>query len=161
MNTFIVRAAEGAQKSLRNWEGEKCLFFQNTFILDMWFYCQPFPNPCFCCLFSDACCACCLQNRCHWAELERQTDDERHTHTHVKQTLILHIHRNLPITLCIMAYLICGNWGSSDEGRDGGLCNHAVGGNAVRRGVEPEKGRRLKAKPGESEGNGVKRREKW
>lgn len=34
-------------------------------------------------------------------------------------------------------YLICGNWGSSDEGRDGGLCNHAVGGDAVRRGVEP------------------------
>lgn len=41
---------------------------------------------------------------------------------------------------CIIAYLICGNWGSSDEGRDGGLCNHAVGGDAVRRGVEPEMG---------------------
>lgn len=38
-----------------------------------------------------------------------------------------------------MHYLICGNWGSSDEGRDGGLCNHTVGGDAVRRGVEPEK----------------------
>lgn len=34
-------------------------------------------------------------------------------------------------------HLICGDWGSSDEGRDGGLCNHAVGGDAVRRGVEP------------------------
>lgn len=39
---------------------------------------------------------------------------------------------------CIMAHLICGNGGSSDEGRDGGLCDHAVGGDAVRRGVEPE-----------------------
>lgn len=37
-----------------------------------------------------------------------------------------------------MAHLICGNGGSSDEGRDGGLCDHAVGGDAVRRGVEPE-----------------------
>lgn len=50
------------------------------------------------------------------------------------------------------AYLICGNWGSSDEGRDGGLCNHAVGGDAVRRGVEPGRGtRRLKTGMGEAE----------
>lgn len=49
---------------------------------------------------------------------------------------------NLPIMQCIMAHLICGNGRSSDEGRDGGLCNHAVGGDAVRRGVEPEKGER-------------------
>lgn len=42
-----------------------------------------------------------------------------------------------------MAHLICGNGGSSDEGCDGGLCDHAVGGDAVRRGVEPEpKGKR-------------------
>lgn len=47
---------------------------------------------------------------------------------------------NLPIMQGIMAHLICGNWGSSDEGRDGGLCDHAVGGDAVRWGVEPEKG---------------------
>lgn len=26
MNTFVALAAEGAQKSLRSWEGEKCLF---------------------------------------------------------------------------------------------------------------------------------------
>lgn len=64
------------------------------------------------------------------------------THTHYKQTVLLHMHSNLAMLQCIMAYLICGNGGSSDEGRDGGLCNHAVGGNAVRRGVEPERGRR-------------------
>ncbi|TNN46121.1 hypothetical protein EYF80_043667 [Liparis tanakae] len=39
-----------------------------------------------------------------------------------------------------MPHLICGNGGSSDEGRDGGLCDHAVGSDAVRRGVEPEEG---------------------
>lgn len=39
---------------------------------------------------------------------------------------------------CVLrAHLICGNGGSSDEGCDGGLCDHAVGGDAVRRGVEP------------------------
>lgn len=54
--------------------------------------------------------------------------------------------------LCIMAHLICGNGGSSDEGRDGGLCNHAVGGDAVRRGVEPEKGQRRREKEGKKEG---------
>lgn len=48
---------------------------------------------------------------------------------------------NLPVQ-CITAHLICGNRGSSDEGRDGGLCNHAVGGDAVRRGVEPEERQR-------------------
>lgn len=48
----------------------------------------------------------------------------RHTHTH---------------TMCT-AHLICGNGGSSDEGRDGGLCDHAVGGDAVRRRVESERG---------------------
>lgn len=42
--------------------------------------------------------------------------------------------------LAFQPYLICGNGGSSDEGRDGGLCNHAVGGDTVRRGVEPDKG---------------------
>lgn len=31
-------AADGAQKRSRNWEGEKCLFYQNTFILDELFY---------------------------------------------------------------------------------------------------------------------------
>jgi len=48
----------------------------------------------------------------------------------------------LPIMQCIMPHLICGNGGSSDEGRDGGLCDHAVGSDAVRRGVEPEEGDR-------------------
>lgn len=52
-----------------------------------------------------------------------------HTHTHKCAQCLVHL-----------AYLICGNGGSSDEGRDGGLCNHAVGGDAVRRGVEPDKG---------------------
>lgn len=41
-----------------------------------------------------------------------------------------------PTMQCTGAYLICGNGGSSDEGRDGGLCDHSVGGDAVRRGVE-------------------------
>lgn len=58
---------------------------------------------------------------------------------------------------CIMAYLICGNWGSSDEGRDGGLCNHAVGGDAVRRGVEPEMGQ-IEEEAGGERGEGGKER---
>ncbi len=58
---------------------------------------------------------------------------------------------------CIMAHLICGNGGSSDEGRDGGLCNHAVGGDAVRRGVEPEKGQRRRKREGEKEGKEEKK----
>lgn len=61
--------------------------------------------------------------------------------------------------LCIMAHLICGNGGSSDEGRDGGLCNHAVGGDAVRRGVEPEKGQRWKKRQGEEEEKGREQKE--
>lgn len=65
---------------------------------------------------------------------------------------------NLPIMQCIMAHLICGNGGSSDEGRDGGLCNHAVGGDAVRRGVEPEKGERWKRRQG-GKGEGWQREE--
>lgn len=53
------------------------------------------------------------------------------SHTHTQTMFTRH---------CVLAYLICGNGGSSDEGRDGGLCNHAVGGNTVRRGVESDKG---------------------
>lgn len=61
---------------------------------------------------------------------------------YTKYTLI-YIHTESTHIQCIMAHLICGNGGSSDEGRDGGLCDHAVGGDAVRRGVEPEpKGKR-------------------
>lgn len=65
-----------------------------------------------------------------------------HPFTHSTTSYYTYIDSNLPIMQCIMAHLICGNGGSSDEGRDGGLCNHAVGGNAVRRGVEPEEGQR-------------------
>lgn len=54
-------------------------------------------------------------------------------------------------TPCAGAYLICGDWRSSDEGRDGGLCNHAVGGDTVRRGVEPGKRRTWKKSPGEED----------
>lgn len=45
----------------------------------------------------------------------------------------------------VTAYLICGDGGSSYEGRDGGLY-HAVGGDAVRRGVEPERGENRETK---------------
>lgn len=59
---------------------------------------------------------------------------------------------------CIMAHLICGNGGSSDEGRDGGLCDHAVGGDAVRRGVEPKRRQRQRGtERGREEGGGEKR----
>lgn len=51
---------------------------------------------------------------------------------------ITHADSDQPIKCNIMTYLICGNRGSSDEGSDGGLCNHAVGSDAVRRGVETE-----------------------
>lgn len=59
------------------------------------------------------------------------------SHTHIKMFTVP----------CVLAYLICGNGGSSDEGRDGGLCNHAVGGDAVRRGVEPDKRQTSKKNP--------------
>lgn len=62
------------------------------------------------------------------------------SHTHIKMF-------TMP---CVLAYLICGNGGSSDERSDGGLCNHAVGGNTVRRGVEPDKGQTSKKNPWEN-----------
>lgn len=58
---------------------------------------------------------------------------------HKENFSIAHTGSDPPIKWQIMTYLICGNRGSSDEGRDGGLCDHAVGGDAVRRGVETEK----------------------
>lgn len=123
----------------------------------------------FCCLFSDACCVCRLRNRCHRAQLEQRRNAERrrenltlfcsppplfHPLTQSKPSYYTYTDSNLPIIQCIKAHLICGNWGSSDEGRDGGLCNHAVGGDAVRRRVEPEKGHRgRERKSGEESGN--------
>lgn len=98
-----------------------------------------------------------------WSSKEMMREEERTSRCvaacpissdpHTKQTHLLHIHTysNFPILQGITAYLICGNWGSSDEGRDGGLCDHAVGGDAVRRGVEPKKGKR--------KGDGRKRKE--
>lgn len=78
--------------------------------------------------------------------------------TQSKPSYYTYTDSNLPIMQCIMAHLICGNGGSSDEGRDGGLCNHAVGGDAVRRGVEPEKGERWKRRQG-GRGEGWQREE--
>ncbi len=101
---------------------------------------------------------CRLRNRCHRAQLERRRNGERRREKKREPHAVLqpapslqspftkqsshYTYSNLPITWCIVAHLICGNGGSSDEGRDGGLCNHAVGGDAVRRGVEPERGQR-------------------
>lgn len=62
----------------------------------------------------------------------------RTVYTAIKTILVaLKKKKNRVVDSASGTYLICGNWGSSDEGRDGGLCNHAVGGDAVRRGVEP------------------------
>lgn len=62
---------------------------------------------------------------------------------------------------CIMAHLICGNGGSSDEGRDGGLCDHAVGGDAVRRGVEPEEEQREGGQEREEKEEREVKRSEW
>lgn len=59
-----------------------------------------------------------------------------------------------------MAHLICGNGGSSDEGRDGGLCDHAVGGDAVRRGVEPERQTETERERKRTERRGGRRNER-
>lgn len=61
-----------------------------------------------------------------------------------------HTHIKMFKTPCVLAYLICGNRGSSYEGRDGGLCNHAVGGDTVRRRVEPDKEQASKKNPSEN-----------
>lgn len=80
-----------------------------------------------------------------WSNGETMREEEKnltlgcshppHTQTHKANAPVVctHIQQN------VVAHLICGNGGSSDEGRDGGLCDHAVGGDAVRRGVEPKR----------------------